>query len=49
MGPRYQRFPTQFVGDKVQIRKYLEEKASAGDIAYTAMNGGPFFDMCKPA
>ena len=47
MGPRYQRFPTQIVGDKVEIRKYLIEKAAQGEIAYTALNGGPFFDMCK--
>lgn len=46
MGPHYQRFPTQIVGDKVKIRQYLMEKADAGEIAYTALNGGPFFDMC---
>lgn len=47
MGPLYQRFPTQVVGDKVKIRRYLMEKAAAGEIAYTALNGGPFFDMCE--
>ena len=47
MGPLYQRFPTQVVGDKVKVRQYLMEKAAAGEIAYTALNGGPFFDMCK--
>ena len=47
MGPLYQRFPTKVVGDKVKIRRYLMEKAAAGEIAYTALNGGPFFDMCK--
>ena len=46
MGFRYQRFPSQIVGDKVEIRKYLVEKASSGAIAYIALNGGPFFDMC---
>lgn len=45
--PQYKLFPTQGVGDKVQIRHYLEEKAAAGEIAYTALNGGPFFDMCE--
>lgn len=47
MGPHYQRFPTSIVGDKVKIRQYLMEKAVAGEISYTALNGGPFFDMCK--
>ena len=47
MGPLYQRFPTQVVGDKVKIRQYLMEKAASGEIAYTALNGGPFFDMCE--
>ena len=40
-------FPTEFVGDKVEVRKYLEENARKGKIAWTALNGGPFFDMCK--
>ncbi|MCJ1477710.1 hypothetical protein MMC13_006383 [Lambiella insularis] len=45
LAPHYKIFPTQVVGDKIKIRKYLEEKANDGDIAYTALNGGPFFDM----
>jgi hypothetical protein len=47
LSPHYRMFPTQFVGDKLRVREYLEEKAAAGQIAYTALNGGPFFDMCK--
>ncbi|MCJ1455386.1 hypothetical protein MMC28_005741 [Mycoblastus sanguinarius] len=45
LSPNYQLFPTEFVGDKVRVREYLAEKAAAGQIAYTALNGGPFFDM----
>ena len=47
MSPQYQIFPTEFVGDKVQVRQYLEEKAAKDEISWTALNGGPFFDMCK--
>lgn len=46
LSAHYEIFPTQYVGDKPKIRRYLEEKASMGEIAYTALNGGPFFDMC---
>ena len=45
--PHYQIFPPEFVGDKIKVRHYLEEKAAANEIAYTAWNGGPFFDMCR--
>ncbi|MCJ1422892.1 hypothetical protein MMC29_000772 [Sticta canariensis] len=45
LSPHYEIFPTQFVGDKIKVRKYLEERASACEIAYTALNGGPFFDL----
>ncbi|KAI9875689.1 MAG: hypothetical protein M1830_008117 [Pleopsidium flavum] len=45
LSPHYAIFPKQFVGDKVKVRKYLKERASAGEMAYTALNGGPFFDM----
>ncbi|KAI4165274.1 MAG: hypothetical protein LQ342_001142 [Letrouitia transgressa] len=44
---RYKLFPTEIVGDKLQIRRYLEEKAAEGKIAWTALNGGPFFDMWR--
>jgi hypothetical protein len=47
LSPHYRMLPTQFVGEKLRIREYLEEKAAAGQIAWTALNGGPFFDMCK--
>lgn len=47
MSPQYARLPTQFVGEKPRIRRYLEEKAKAGSIAWTALNGGPFFDLCN--
>ncbi|GME26000.1 Isoflavone reductase family protein [Neofusicoccum parvum] len=43
--PQYAIFPPQFVGDKVRVRAYLEEQAAAGKICWTALNGGPFFDM----
>ncbi|KAL7268471.1 hypothetical protein RUND412_008902 [Rhizina undulata] len=45
LSPHYEIFPPQFVGDKAKVRRYLEEKASAGEIAFTALNGGPLFDM----
>ncbi|KAL8707179.1 MAG: hypothetical protein Q9220_007746 [cf. Caloplaca sp. 1 TL-2023] len=45
MSRQYSQFPTQFVGEKPRIRRYLEEKAQAGSIAWTALNGGPFFDL----
>jgi hypothetical protein len=34
-------------GAKLRIRKYLEEIGQMGKIKWTALNGGPFFDMCK--
>ncbi|KAK4694010.1 hypothetical protein P7C71_g3492, partial [Lecanoromycetidae sp. Uapishka_2] len=43
--PHFQIMPTELVGDKPKVRKYLEEKAAEGKIAWTALNGGPFFDM----
>ncbi|KAL8698696.1 MAG: hypothetical protein Q9201_006431 [Fulgogasparrea decipioides] len=45
MSAQYARLPTQFVGDKPRIRRYLEERAKEGSIAWTALNGGPFFDL----
>jgi len=47
LDPHFKSFPAPLVGDKVEIRKYLEEKAAAGEIAYTALNGGPILDMCQ--
>ena len=45
MSSHYQTFPMEFVGDKVKIRGYLEKRAKTGKIAWTALNGGSFFDM----
>ncbi|KAL1645812.1 hypothetical protein SLS58_003696 [Diplodia intermedia] len=45
LAPQYAVFPTSFVGDKVALRHYLAEQAAAGRICWTALNGGPFFDM----
>ena len=46
MSPHFQLFPAEVVGDKSKVRKYLVRKAMEGKIAWTALNGGPFFDMC---
>lgn len=43
--PQYRRLPEAFVGSKFRIREYLAELAGAGNIAWTSLNGGPFFDM----
>ena len=43
--PQYRRLPEAFIGSKVRIRDYLAELAAAGKIAWTSLNGGPFFDM----
>lgn len=44
---QYQRLPEAFVGAKVRNRAYLQQLSDAGKIAWTSLNGGPFFDMCK--
>lgn len=41
------RLPESHAGAKYRIREYLKELASEGKIAWTGLNGGPFFDMCK--
>ncbi|KAI9808508.1 MAG: hypothetical protein M1827_007213 [Pycnora praestabilis] len=41
----YEIFPKEFVGEKKKVRLYLDERAGNGDIGWTALNGGPFFDM----
>lgn len=43
--PQYRRMPEAFIGAKFRIREYLRELAAAGKIAWTSLNGGPFFDM----
>jgi hypothetical protein len=45
LSPHYAVFPPSVVGDKVKTRRYLEEKSGEGHIAYTALNGGPLFEM----
>lgn len=44
---QYIRLPETFVGAKYRMRKYLEELGKNGEIKWTSLNGGPFFDMCK--
>ncbi|ORY17212.1 hypothetical protein BCR34DRAFT_505989 [Clohesyomyces aquaticus] len=41
----YRRLPEAFVGAKIRVREYLEELGRNGKIQWTALNGGPFFDM----
>ncbi|KAF2492867.1 NAD(P)-binding protein [Lophium mytilinum] len=43
--PAYVAMPAQFVGDKIAVRAMLEERSAKGEISWTALNGGPFFDM----
>lgn len=47
--PEFDAFPKDVVGEKVRIRNYLVEKSQAGEIAFSAVNGGPIFDMCESA
>jgi hypothetical protein len=42
---QYGRLPEVIVGAKVRIRQYLGELGRAGKLSWTALNGGPFFDM----
>ena len=44
---QYRRLPESCVGAKVRIREYLEGLAKEEKITWTALNGGPFFEMCK--
>lgn len=43
--PKFTRLPESFVGAKVKIRQELEELGKQGKLNWTALNGGPFFDM----
>ncbi|KAF2114074.1 hypothetical protein BDV96DRAFT_577518 [Lophiotrema nucula] len=45
LSEQYKRLPESFVGAKVRIREYLQKLGEDGKIAWTALNGGPFFDM----
>ncbi|KAG9186157.1 hypothetical protein G6011_02713 [Alternaria panax] len=42
---QFRRLPEAFVGAKCRIRKYLEELGRDKKMAWTSLNGGPFFDM----
>jgi len=42
----FRRLPEAFVGGKCRIREYLEGLGKEGKMAWTSLNGGPFFDMC---
>lgn len=44
---QFRRMPETFVGAKIRIREYLEQLGREGKIAWTSLNGGPFFDMCE--
>lgn len=42
---QFRRLPESFVGSKPRIRELLQKLSSEGRIHWTALNGGPFFDM----
>ncbi|KAI4694620.1 hypothetical protein J4E81_006218 [Alternaria sp. BMP 2799] len=44
----FRRLPEAFVGGKCRIREYLEGLGRQGKMAWTSLNGGPFFDMYIP-
>ncbi|KAI4953196.1 hypothetical protein J4E86_006737 [Alternaria arbusti] len=44
----FRRLPEAFVGGKCRIREYLEGLGREGKMAWTSLNGGPFFDMYMP-
>jgi hypothetical protein len=52
MSDHYKIFPTEIIGEKRRVREYLEEKVGKDadrdkeGMKWTALNGGPFFDMC---
>ncbi|KAL8824139.1 MAG: hypothetical protein Q9170_008242 [Blastenia crenularia] len=45
MSSPYALLPIEYVGEKPRIRRYLEDQAKDERIAWTALNGGPFFDL----
>lgn len=45
--PQFRRLPEEMAGAKWRIREYLEGVGKRGEMKWTAVNGGPFFDMCK--
>jgi hypothetical protein len=44
---QFRRLPESGAGAKLRIREYLGQLGKDGKIAWTGLNGGPFFDMCK--
>ncbi|KAK7193277.1 NmrA-like family protein [Paraphaeosphaeria sporulosa] len=42
---QFKRLPEAAAGAKVRVREYLTQLVGEGKIAWTALNGGPFFDM----
>lgn len=42
---QFRRLPESFVGSKPRIRELLQSLSNEGQISWTALNGGPFFDM----
>lgn len=42
---QYRRMPEAFIGSKIRTRELLGELSREGKIQWTALNGGPFFDM----
>lgn len=44
---QYRRMPEAFVGGKVRTREYLTQLVREGKMEWSALSGGPFFDMCE--
>lgn len=44
---QFKRLPESHAGAKLRIRNYLQQQGDEGKIAWTGLNGGPFFDMCR--
>lgn len=44
---QFKRLPESAAGAKLRIRDYLGKLSAETKITWTALNGGPFFDMCK--
>lgn len=48
---QFKRLPEALAGAKLRMREYLEEEGKRegglGGMKWTALNGGPFLDMCK--
>ncbi|KAF2646257.1 NAD(P)-binding protein [Massarina eburnea CBS 473.64] len=42
---QFKRMPEALAGGKLRARAYLEVLGKEGKISWTALNGGPFFDM----